>query len=375
MKVIYHGFDGLEFALKFTIPDGLATTLAEAKDQAMSTYEICAVRLGKEALFVHSSGAVGGYAYHCKHRDTGDWFFKKPTTNDKWGVRFSAASHAIALLGINGLRERCSELLSVLGIKASEKDYTPSRVDFAMDFVLPEFAPSPDQFVTHARTGRKAIAEVDQIETNGCGTRVTSVTIGKMPGRQVIIYDKSKEVIEKRKPEWPAIWRKSLGEDADILTNARVWRIELRVAKRHLKDVWHVDDWHGFYHLLEKILLKLMEDLRYCEIGMDSNRSRWKPHLVWQRLADVVRDDLFDHIPTLTVSEYTEIKREQKIDELHKQALGLLTSTAAINSVKPDDFGDYLQRVSKSLSDTAQRGPIPLQDKLAKAAERYAHLR
>lgn len=375
MKVIYHGFDGLEFALQSTIPDALTTTLEEAKDQAISTYEFCAVRFGKETLIVSSSGAVGGYAFHCKHRHTGDWFFKKPSTNDKWGVRFSAASHAIALLGINGLRERCAELLSALGIKANENDYTPSRVDFAMDFVCSGFAPSPEQFVTHARTGRKTIAEIDQIHTNSSGTRVTSVTVGKMPGRQVIIYDKTKEIIEKSKMEWPAIWRKALGEDADILSNARVWRVEIRVAKRHLKDVWQVEDWHGFYHQLEKIFLKLLDDLRYCEIGTDSNRSRWRSHPIWQRLADVVRDDLFDHIPTLTVGEYTEIKREQKIDELHKQALGLLTSTAAINGVKPADFDSYLVRIAKSLSDAALTGPVPLKDKLAKAEERYGYLR
>ena len=34
------------------------------------------------------------------------------------------------------------------------------------------------------------------------GGRVESVMIGKMPGRQLVIYDKTREIVAHQKPYW-----------------------------------------------------------------------------------------------------------------------------------------------------------------------------
>jgi hypothetical protein len=48
----------------------------------------------------------------------------------------------------------------------------------------------PDHFVMHARGSRREHSEVEEIRAHGHPGRVTSVTVGKNPGRQVIVYDK-----------------------------------------------------------------------------------------------------------------------------------------------------------------------------------------
>ncbi|MGB7318887.1 MAG: hypothetical protein WBC85_13050 [Planktotalea sp.] len=372
MKVIYHGFDGLEFAIKASLTEEMCGEFSAAQELAKENDEFCALKVGDEWLHIHSTGARGGYAYRLSHASTGTWFFKKHSlNNDAWGVRFSAASHALAISGLEGLRQKCAALLLTLGIKASDSDYRPSRADFAVDFIIPNFEPKPENFVINSQTNRKGISEIEGIETNAKSNRITSITVGKMPNRQVIIYDKSLEANIRRKGEWPLIWRQNVGSELD---GARVWRVELRIAKRHFKDVWNVDGWASFYELLKRILQKLLNDIRYCEPNAEAKRARWTVHPIWQEVSRVASESLFDHIPTLTPDKYVEVKREQKIDELQKQALGLLISTAAIEDVKSVDLEEFLINAAKSLAQTAQTSNPPLEQKIARAKARYIHL-
>jgi hypothetical protein len=101
-------------------------------------------------------------------------------------------------------------------------------------------------FVMHSHTGRRTISDIDIIDSFGQANQVTSVTIGRMPLRQVIIYNKSKEAEVKRKWEWSMIWAKKLGCSVADMSKVTVWRVELRVAKRHLKDKWFVSSWAWF---------------------------------------------------------------------------------------------------------------------------------
>lgn len=372
MKVIYHGFDGLEFAINASLTETICDALSKAQAQVKGTDEVCALNVGNDWLHVEATGARGGYAYRCKHPATGDWFFKKHSqSKDTWGIRFSASSHAIAINGLEGLRRKCAELLHEMEISAPDSAYRPSRVDFAVDFILPEFELDPELFVINSQTSRKDIFDIEKLQVNAKSNRSTSITVGKMPNRQVIIYDKSLEARIKGKHEWPMIWRKTMGEE---LNGARVWRVELRVAKRHLKDVWNIDGWFSFYELLPRIMHKLMEDMRYCVAGNASNRSRWQMHPVWRKVSEVVAESLFDHTPLLSPEEYTEVKREQKIAELHRQALGLLVSTAAIEGVDTNGFDGYLAKTAADFSKTAKKSNPPLDQKIVRAKRRYLHL-
>ena len=380
MKPIYSGFDGLEFAVQVTIPLSLADALAAIKANAQEFDSSLLLEMGGVWLTVNKNGVSGGYAYSCTEDTTGNWFFKKPSLRDPWGVRFSAASSAIAILGIEGLRLRCAEVLDALGINAPVESYSPSRVDFAIDFLAPEFAVVPDKFVIHSRAGLKSIDLIEDMQINGRSNRTTSVTVGKMPNRQAIIYDKREEVIVKRKHEWPAIWGRAMnGPDAPPLdisdsNTSRVWRVELRVAKRHLKDVWDINSWASLYELLQRVFMKMLDDINYCQPCTDTNRSRWRNHAIWTAVRDTVANDLFTDIPTLSPEEYVEIKKDQKIDELTIQALGLAISVAAIQGCTADNFDDFVERFCCTLEDKSTDPHRPLHERLIKAHDKYRYL-
>ena len=98
-------------------------------------------------------------------------------------------------------RERLHDLCATLGFRFPPDGISINRVDFAVDILAPGFVLDPDAFVFHSQSNRKTVAEFEQIETIGRSGRFTSVTIGKMPGWQVIVYDKQEEVLAKCKHE------------------------------------------------------------------------------------------------------------------------------------------------------------------------------
>jgi hypothetical protein len=50
--------------------------------------------------------------------------------------------------------------------------------------------------------------------------RVSGITIGRMPGRQLCLYDKRADSLLKRKLYWPAVWGLDLAEHRNP-----VWRV------------------------------------------------------------------------------------------------------------------------------------------------------
>ncbi|MEP3037032.1 MAG: hypothetical protein ABJO67_22115, partial [Pseudoruegeria sp.] len=146
----------------------------------------------------------------------------------------------------------------------------------------------------HSRSSRRSFDLITDIETNGHSSRTTSVTVGKMPNRQAILYDKREEVLARGKIEWPAIWAKTLygthAKPLDLSNRkmAQIWRIEIRVAKRHLKDVWGIKGWESFYSLLPDVFGSLLQGIRYCVPTTDENRSRWPTHPMWSVVKEIV---------------------------------------------------------------------------------------
>lgn len=380
MQPIYYGFDGLEFAIKVIIPRELDQRLSEMKVLAQEAHDDFHTLFRGLQITVRESGARGGYAYSVREHSTGDWFFKRPKRNDPWGIRFSASSAALVLYGLEGLRLRAIEVLSRLGVYAHDESYSPSRVDFAVDFLAPDFVVSPSNFVTHAHTGLKSFDEIYESQVNGRSSRTTSVTVGKMPGRQVIIYDKREEVIAKRKHEWAAIWGRSInGPTASPLdladrASSQVWRVELRVGKRHLKDVWDINSWASLYQTLPRIYEKMLDDISYCMPTSDTNRSRWPNHPIWMTVRDTVASDLFDHIPKLAPEEYIEIKRQQKLNELEAQATGLIISMGGIEGVSDSSFSRYGAKMMSNIEARVKEDRRHLSDRLAESRQKYSYL-
>ncbi len=227
----------------------------------------------------------------------------------------------------------------------------------------------------HSRTGKKAIAEL--IETNGVSGRLTSVTIGKMPGRQVILYDKREEVLARGKREWPVVWNKTLERrglpslNMDDPSVSRVWRIEARAGKDYLSNRWHVRTWADLSHALPLMLQAAMEDIRYCVPTADSNRARWPTHPMWSgALAEMVRC-VEQSVPVLASADYRLITRDRRCEVIEKQMLGLAVSYAVLHAKPRSEFGQFLHWLPERLLSISKRHPKSLGQRMQQAADRF----
>lgn len=125
---------------------------------------------------------------------------------------FSVGSTLLATQGLGYARAYIDKTLERLGVRFKNHQVRISRVDFCVDVLAPDIELNPENFVIHSHSNRgDYLTQEDDRRSNGKSGRFTSVTIGKMPGRQVIIYDKRREVIDKKKPIWWEIWNANLG--------------------------------------------------------------------------------------------------------------------------------------------------------------------
>ena len=132
---------------------------------------------------------------------------------------------ALACYGWEEALERALSDLKRLGV--SNHEISLNRVDYAMDFLNAGILLNPADFVAHARV--KKSAHKVEINFYSRGQVCESVTVGKLPNRQIIIYDKRCEAIEKRKPAWFEIWGVA---PSDITLS--VHRVEVRLGKDQL---------------------------------------------------------------------------------------------------------------------------------------------
>ncbi|WP_147250381.1 hypothetical protein [Thalassospira lucentensis] len=66
--------------------------------------------------------------------------------------------------------------------------------------------------------------------------KLESIPIGKMPGRQVIIYNKRTPAIEKKTTYWFKVWEIAPPTNTD----KHVWRVEFRAGQKELKDKYNL---------------------------------------------------------------------------------------------------------------------------------------
>lgn len=379
MDVLYAGFDGLDLALKLTISKDLDAFLSAKKDEAAETRQDAYTEWQGQSFKVAVSGGVGGYAYRLDTGLDGEvWFLKSPNIKDPWGARVSAKSAALLCHGLSGWQCRIEKTARLFGADLTPDMVSIGRVDVAVDILAPEFVLSDEAFVMHARMSRKTIKDVTQI--NGRSGRTTSVTIGKMPGRQVILYDKREEVLAKGKGEWLIAWNKSRAERGqlpiDILDAAtsRVWRVEARAGKDHLRDHWNVRTWGDLHCVLPHILSGIMEDIRYCRPSDDGNRARWPTHYIWQLAQEALQACIVDSQPLLSPTSVRIIYHDQKVDILARQALGLVIGLAVLDGQTAETFEQSVEEVGRKLVTLSKEQKTPMSDRYAKTAERHAGL-
>lgn len=378
MNVIYSGFDNLDVAFTGRIPDELNTALAEAQEDAKKRMQDVLLEYRGVRMHVAETGAKGGYAYRC---DTGpdgaSWFFKRPNGRNPWGIRVSSKSLALALYGIDGVRTRMYDFMEAIGINTKLLKVSIGRVDYAIDVLAPAFVLEPGNFVMHARCSR---TDDHEAEVQGVTGRVTGIRIGRMPGRQLAIYDKRKEVIDKHKVVWWEIWN-SCCRDLSLLEldpkhrqSSQIWRIEFRAGKGHLKDRWQLRSWEDLSNKIGDVFQKAAEDIRLTEPMLDHNRSRWPNTSLWDLVTARLQRNLFEMSCGIEPGAAKEVTRKHHAELLQSQIIGLTASWATAKGYVPSDSRQIVEEMSETLRLHAVRNYDDFGRKMDRAADRYVFL-
>ncbi len=215
---------------------------------------------------------------------------------------------------------------------------------------------------------------------HGTSGRVTSVTVGKMPNRQVIVYDKRKEAIAGHKVHWWEIWNACLAQrgepplDPKDREGSQVWRVELRAGKSHLKKRWDGKTWADLDDKLGSLLLKTLDEVRYVIPDSNTNRSRWSVHPIWDLVREEIDGDLVEMMCPLDPHAVREVLRRDYIDLIGKQLTGLSATYAIALGLSPSDAHKVPEVVRSGLSKAIAEQPDRFVDRMARAGERIVFL-
>jgi hypothetical protein len=372
VELLHKGFDALDLAYAVHLPAKFMPKLQSAKQKAMEIGQPVSVSLDGLEFNVASTGARGGYAFRCDTGSGGEiWFLKQPSTNDPWGVRISVSAIQCALVGLAGVKERLESKFQRLGVPLRYGQESIARVDFALDFIIPGFTLVAENFVMNSRFSRMKHAEITEYKEAGKSGRTESVTVGKNPGRQVIIYDKRAEVLKKGNSHWPVIWNKSREAqglppiDLNDREASQIWRVELRAYKKHLKEDWGVATWWHLQEKLPKILFDLLTDIRYTAPSLDTKRSRWPEHPLWMKVRSELHGKLSEMKSFATESAIKELLQAEREQMLEAQIAGCLIALAASRKIEFADLAAFARNANERILTLFRDHPAKTERKLS----------
>ncbi len=379
MQIVHTGFDKLDLSIQANV----SPALFDALEAARATAE------DKRAEIPFGYGGAdfdilpyGGHGYRFILRmgaSDAQWFIKKPNARDPWGIRISVGSTMLATQGLKVVRGHLDRTLSRLDINYRPHQISIARADFCVDILAPGFELSPENFVIHSHSNRADYhAEPEDRRSNGKSGLYTSVTVGKSPGRQIIIYDKRREVIERNKPIWWDIWNANLrrAEQPQICPEDRpldLYRVEVRAGKNLLKDRWQIRTWEELEAQFGDVVAEAFDKVRYCDPEpADSNRARWPVHPLWARAASVCDEDLMDMRTHLDPDRVRYVQREEHLRLILAQVIGNAITLAALEGTPEDDLEDYMgTTLADNLANAIRTEPRRYGAKLEAAAARY----
>lgn len=313
-ELVHAGFDTLDIAIQGSLPPDVLSALDKARDTASETQApfLTTIGPGKVSMHVNGHGMRGGYAYVT---DTGPlgaiWKLKKNADPTQWNIFVSPRATTLLSHGFAGTLDYIFETLEAMG--ATVSGHSVNRVDIALDFKTENFELHLDQFVAHAHTKVQPYwgeethkAEKNQPSAILRGRQLESVTVGKQPGRQIIVYDKKREAIARQKHFWFKAW------DVDQHDQSvNVWRVEIRAGKKALKERWQIRQLEDVDASIGDVCLHALSDVRYlADQQSDSNVTRQELHPLWIATQGAVTERLAEFRSGLLPGQIIEIERE-----------------------------------------------------------------
>ena len=166
------------------------------------------------------------------------------------------------------------------------------RFDYAFDFYAPNFGRYMQPEIRRLFVGRSGvrIRTDDSVMTYGRGDRLETVTVGRMPGLQLTIYDKARE-IRAIGLDWydPMLRARTATKLPDQLED--IWRIEIRFGSDAL-DALGLRDRGDILGNLERIVADALDARRLVArpASDDTDRRRWPMHPLFAMAIDACRE-------------------------------------------------------------------------------------
>lgn len=373
--LVHAGFDTVDIAIQGALPVEAINILEKARDEAAERQSDVLVTMGPGHVAIHVAGhgMRGGYAFVT---DTGPLgakcMIKKSSDTNQWNIFVSAKATMLLAYGIDETRTRLLAMLEGMG--ATIKGHSINRVDFAMDFLTQKFELHLDQFVAHAHAKvrpywgeNKIMTDTNQPSAVLRGRQLESVTVGKQPGRQIIVYDKRREAISRQKKFWFKAW----GIDpAD--PSIEVWRVEIRAGKKELKDRWQIRRFEDLDSGIGDVCLHALAEVRYlADRQTDSNVTRQQLHPLWHAARKTLMLHLSEYRSGLLPGQIVEIERE-----LAQERYGKLISSNAIGlgvalGLNNEDIQNELANlVSSSVTRMIKDDRVRISKSIKRARER-----
>ena len=376
-NILHSGLDGLKFTLQAQVPEKLRAALADAKHCAKRDNADYILDCGSIKLNVTSTGARGFTAHTGDHGAV--WLLQDPEdpipNNPSITIDFRA--FGLATGGLEAAETHFRTCMEAFAIPYADHQLRVTRADFAVDFLAPWFEPDRDALVAPPGTKVTEYAGMDETATISTGMRVQGLRAGAVSNRQLAIYDKRVEVIQTKKLGWLEIWNARRTAHNEHLIDlkdrdaSQVWRFELRLGSKQLRNKFQLRDWDDIRAMLGDAFTDAVKRVRYCTPTSDQNRARWPEHELWRQFELVIGNDLTANRSGVLPSIVAEANRTAKMRELDTQLAGLLVTRAAISGVTAGEFAEFVDRHVEALRLHVNEHPQPLAERLRKATARY----
>ena len=387
--VLHRGFDTLALSVKATLPNDLYTHLMIAKAEGEDTRKDTLTEWNGVQLHVKAFG-VSGYSIVASGGLFGaTWFFKKANAKDPWAIRVSFGSDFLANCGLGAAKVHLEFVLERFGVSHAPDDISIGRADYCVDILARGFVITPDHFVMPASTKRKDYPDLEQPVVHGTSGKASSVTIGHIGNRQVILYDKRAEVIVRKKTQWWKIWQTELDNlwakglletpiklDKSDPAQSRVIRVEFRAGKNTLKNRWNITTWSDFFDRFGDVCCQMGEDIRYCDPNAgDINRARWPTHPLWEIACAEMNDDLFEMRSGVDPCTIKEVHKETHISMLLRNITGTCLTHAALHDREVGEIPAHLHELAHEMCANLAKRPDNTHKQLEAAKAKYVFIK
>ena len=361
IDLVYQGIDSLDVAIKGAASNEILIELETARNEAEANpYNQYGTRLvlgpNSRAFVIKAHGKKGGYRYTAVDEMTGSIFsIKNETRPQMWNIFVSTRAHSLLSRGYEGMKMQIDACLAAMQIKPS--DFSVNRIDYALDFLAPAFVLDMKNFVapksskvapyfamdSHLDDHGDTIHERPSDEPVGSvmrGGRFESVTLGKMPGRQIIVYDKTQAAKAQQTPYWFPAW----GLEPDNPSH-RVWRVEIRGGRNAWKAL-HGPTGQRSYETIEALfqpfMKRALEAIRYVTNRADvSNVTRADLHPLWEAAQSEIASMPLNPEPPLKPCYVIELMRKQRSAMALAQGFGNLNNYFILQGHAPKEIGKH----------------------------------